>query len=362
MFKWIILALVLAVTSKNLHADELRLVENAPTSYVVVKGDTLWDISAKFLKDPWLWPKLWRINPEVENPHLIYPGDQLKLVYDASGQPMLVKGKPNFKLSPHIRTTLKDKMPIETISLETLAPFLNYDAVLSSLEVEASPYVLGGDKGHKNSMEGGKIYVTGDLEVGRSYAVYQKQEEIISPDSEEVLGYHARLVATGKAIHQGDMAQQQPSTIYVDNAIREIKAGYIVKKLDSEQMLPAFFTMQAANDNIAGQIIKSTNDVREFGKFEVVFIDKGHSAGVKQGDIFSISRKSPGVVETADGPVYTADASRWHRMATVTESDYDMPSEPIGKLMVFNVFEQVSMALVLKTHQPLRVLDTVASP
>lgn len=362
MLKWIILALFLAVTSKNLHADELRLVENAPTSYVVVKGDTLWDISAKFLKDPWLWPQLWRINPEVENPHLIYPGDQLKLVFDATGMPMLVKGKPSFKLSPHVRTTLKNKIPIETISLETLAPFLNYDTVLSTSEVNESPYVLGGDKGHKNSMEGGKIYINGDLVVGRSYAVYQKAEEISSPDTEEVLGYHARLVATGKVVRAGNMAEKQPSTLYVDNAIREIKAGYIVKPLNNEQLLPAFFTMQVADKDIAGKIIKSSNDIREFGKFEVVFIDKGNNDGVKQGDIFSISRKSPGVVETRDGPVYTSDASRWHRMANETESDYNMPAEPIGKLMVFNVFDRVSMALILRTQQPLRLQDIVTAP
>lgn len=362
MFRWIILALILVVTPKSLYADELRLAENAPASYIVVRGDTLWDISAKFLKDPWLWPKLWRINPEVENPHLIYPGDQLKLVYDATGQPMLVKGKPNFKLSPHIRTTLKDKAPIETISLETLAPFLNYDVVLTTREIEGSPYVLGGDKGHKNSMEGGKIYITGDLVVGRTYAVYQQEEEIVSPETEEVLGHHARLVATGKAIRQGNMAGKKPSTLYVDNAIREIKAGYIVKPLNNKQMLPSFFTMQAANAGLSGRIIKSTNDVREFGKFEVVYIDKGNVDGVKQGDIFSISRKSPGVVETGEGPVYAADASRWHRMANETESHYDMPSELIGKLMVFNVFEQVSMALVLRTQQPLRLQDVVASP
>lgn len=362
MFKWIILTLFAGLFCYHSYADELRLAENAPTSYVVVKGDTLWDISAKFLKDPWLWPKLWRFNPDIENPHLIYPGDQLKLVYDASGQPMLVKGKPSFKLSPKVRTTKKDKSPIETISLKTLAPFLNYDTVLSEQSINESPYVLGTNEGNKTSGEGVKLYVKGDLSVGQSYAVYQRDEPIISQQTQEIIGYHARLVASGKAIRQGDIANKKPATIYIDNAVREIRSGDIVKPINENQLLPAFFTMQAARSDIEGRIVKSTNDVREFGKLEVVFIDKGNQHGIRQGDILSIGRKSPGVVETGDKPVYTKDASRWHRLAAESESDYDMPVEPLGKMMVFKVFDTVSMALILKTQQPLRIDDIVTAP
>ena len=103
-----IFSMILAMTlSVSLLADELKIKPDAPKSYIVKKGDTLWDISGIFLNQPWLWPKLWRLNPEINNPHLIYPGDELRLVFDEQGQPMLVKGKPELKWSPKIRKQLK---------------------------------------------------------------------------------------------------------------------------------------------------------------------------------------------------------------------------------------------------------------
>ena len=362
MLKRITLTIFCLILPLSVIADELQLAQNAPKSYVVKKGDTLWDISAKFLQQPWLWPKLWRINPEIENPHLIYPGEALNLVFDEQGRPMLVKGKPAIKWSPKVRSSLKEQNPVETISLNVLSPFIKYDTVLSETEMASSPYVLGSDDGYKSSVDGVKLYVNGDLSVGKSYAVYQKAEAILSPVTEEVIGYHARLVGTGKAIRQGDKSNKSPATIYVEGAIREIRSGDIVKPVNEGQMLPSFFTMQAANDSINGSIIKASNGMREFGKLEVVFIDQGTSHGLKQGDVLSVNRLSPGIVETNEGPVYSKDASRWNRMANDSDSDYKMPEESIGNMMVFKVFEQVSMALILNSEKPLRLQDSVMAP
>lgn len=362
MLKKAVLTLITCLLPFSLLADELRLIENAPKSYVVVKGDTLWDISAKFLKDPWLWPKLWRINPEIENPHLIYPGDQLNLVFDEQGVPMLVKGKPRLKWSPKIRTTQKELNPVQTISLNILDPFVRYDMVLSQEQLDEKGYVIGSDEGQKSSLDGFKLYVNRDLELGRSYAIFRKGKEIVRPSDEQVLGYHAKLVGSGKATRRGDMSVKSPSTIYLESAIQEVRSGDVVVPIDDQQMLPSFFTMQPASNNIKGSIVQSSHDVREFGKLEVVFIDQGSQQGLNQGDILSVNRLSPGVVETKEGPVYTSDASRWNRMAASSNSDYQMPEETIGKVMVFKVFDQVSMALILRTTKPLRLMDSVATP
>ncbi len=257
-------------------ADELTLAQNAPKSYVVKKGDTLWDISAKFLQQPWLWPKLWRINPEIQNPHLIYPGDELNLVYDDQGQPMLVKGKPSLKWSPKARTSLKDLNPVETISLNVLSPFVKYDTIFSTSEVEGAPYVIGSDEGYKSSVVGFKTYVNGDLVNGDAYAIYQKDEEILSPETAEVIGYHARLIGTGKAIRAGDKAQKKPATLYLTGVVREVRAGAIVKPVNEGQLLPSFFTMQAAADSVRGKIVRSSNNNREFRKMR--FNKIGHLA------------------------------------------------------------------------------------
>ncbi len=362
MLKRVLLTIFSLILPWSGYADELKLAQNAPQSYVVKKGDTLWDISGKFLQQPWLWPKLWRINPDIENPHLIYPGDELKLVFDAQGQPMLVKGKPVLKWSPKVRTSLKEQNPVETISLNELAPFIKYDTIFTEAEIAEAPYLLGSDEGHKSSIDGFKLYINGDLQVGQSYGIYQKEEAILAADSESVLGYHARLIGVGKAIRAGDAANKTPATLHLKEALREIRSGAIVKPVNEGQLLPSFFTMQAADDNVRGKIVKSSNENREFGKYEVVFIDQGLESGIHQGDVLTVSRLSPGIVETKDGPVYTKDASRWNRLASESNSDFNMPEEAIGKIMVFKVFEQISMALILKSEKPLRLEDIVTAP
>lgn len=343
-------------------ADELTLNPDAPKSYIVKKGDTLWDISGIFLNQPWLWPKLWRLNPEINNPHLIYPGDELRLVFDKNGQPMLVKGKPELKWSPKIRTQLKDQNPISTLPLHVIAPFMRYDSIKSDEEISMLPYVIGSNEGHKSSIDGFKVYVNDDLVVGQSYAIYHKGTAIIDPKSSELLGYNIRLVGTGKAIHTGDISNRKPSTIYVDGAKREIRSGDFVAPVNDDQQYPSIFKMQAANSDVEGVIVTSANQVREFAKFDVVMINKGAQQAVQTGDVFTVNRKSPSVVQTSSGPQYTIDSSRWNKMSDMSPDNYDMPSEPIGEVMVFRVYETVSMALILHSDKPLRVLDGVVAP
>ena len=362
MLKKILLAIISCSLPMMLLADELTLQAGAPKSYVVKKGDTLWDISGIFLKQPWLWPKLWRINPEIENPHLIYPGDELRLVFDANGEPMLVKGKRQLKWSPSVRTTLKDGSPVTTLPLNVVAPFMRYDSIATQAQLDELPYVLGSDEGYKSSMDGFKVYVNQDLALGRPYAIYQKGEVIIDPETQEELGYHIILVGTGKVLRTGDMSAKKPSTVYLEGAKREIRSGDYVMPVNEDQMLPSYFTMQAADKSVRGSIIKSTTDVREFGKLEVVMINRGIANNIKLGDVLSISRKSPDVIETGDGPKYTKDSSRWNRLAAANNSDYDMPEEAIGKMMVFKTYDKVSMALILGSQKPLRLADIVTAP
>jgi len=120
--------------------------------------------------------------------------------------------------------------------------------------------------------------------------------------------------------------------------------------------------MQAANESIRGQIIKSISGHRVFGRQETVFINQGSQHGVRQGDVFSVNRKSPGIVESGGGPIYTTDASRWNRMASASDSDYLMPEEKVGKMMVYKVFDQLSMAIILHSTKPLRLQDSVTTP
>ena len=364
MFKKVIVMIISLLLPLLAYADELKLRDGAPKSYVVKKGDTLWDISGIYLKQPWLWPKLLRLNPEVSNPHLIYPGDEIRLVYGENGEPMLVKsnGKPQLKWSPQSRTTLKDQSPISTLPLHVVAPFIRYDSILTNEQLDNLPYVIGSDHGNVSSLDGAKVYVNGDLSKGKSYAIYLKGDEILDPETEKPLGYHLVLVGSGKALRSGNMAEKVPSTIYLEGAVREVRPNAIVLPVNDGQLYPSYFTMQAADPMIKGSIIKATSDNREFGKFEVVMINKGAQDAVKQGDVLTIKRKSPAVVETENGPVYTTDTSKWYKIGGDDTSDYKMPEEPIGQMMVFRVYDQVSMALILKTQKPLRLADSVSAP
>jgi hypothetical protein len=362
MLKKVILTAFFLILSSKALADEIKLTENAPSSYVVKKGDTLWDISALFLKEPWLWPKLWRMNSEINNPHLIYPGDELRLVYDKLGQPMIVKGKPRLKWSPKVRTSLKNLTPINTIAFNSIDTYIKYDSIFSPQQLGSLPYVLGGHQGYNLNVNGAKLYVNGDLVVGNSYVIYQKEEPILDTETDAIIGYYATLVGSGKSVANGDSKANIPATLQLLQTTREIRAGDVVVEVSQSQYFPSFFTMQSAATGLQGKIIKAISGNREFAKQEVVFINLGKRDGLKQGDLLSVNSNSPEIVETSSGPAYAVDTSYWSRLLSSGDSQYNIPTERVGKIMVYNVFEQYSMALILHSDKPLKLQDSVATP
>ncbi len=366
MLKKIILTLSLFACSLISLAEQLNINDDAPKTYVVVKGDTLWEISAVFLEQPWLWPKLWRSNPEINNPHLIYPGDIITLVLDERGVPMLVlesaKAKASYKWSPKTRQKNKDDMAIRLLPLEVIAPFIKYDHLFSAEQLEKLPYVIGSDEGYRSSINGFKVYVNKNLLLAQTYAIYNKGEEIIDPETAESLGFYVDLVATGQALRTGNHSKNEPATLKVSTAKREIRSGDFVVPVHEGQMFPSVFTMKAADKSLRGAIIKATSNGREFGKLEVVMINRGTIHQVTVGDVMAIKRLSPGVIETSTGPKYTVETSRWNRLLTSDGSNYKMLEEIVGELMVFKVYQQASMALILRTEKPARLQDMVTAP
>lgn len=367
MLKKTILILTFCVCSINSLAGELKINDNAPKTHVVVKGDTLWDISALFLEQPWLWPKLWRLNPEINNPHLIYPGDIIKLVFDEKGEPMLVlesaKAKASYKWSPKIRQKNKTDTAIRLLPLEVIAPLIKYDHLFSAEQLEELPHVIGSDEGYKSSINGFKVYVNEALDLAKTYAIYNKGEELIDPETSKSIGFHVDLVATGQALRTGNDSENEPATLKISTAKREIRSGDFVVPVHEGQMFPSVFTMKAADKSLRGSIIKASSNGREFGKLEVVIVNRGSEHQITIGDVMAIKRLSPGVVNTSTGPEYTAETSRWNRLLTSYDgSDYKMPEERLGELMVFKVYPQASMGLILRTEKPARLQDVVTAP
>jgi hypothetical protein len=364
MLRKIILTLSLFAYSLISFSEPLKINNDAPMTHVVVKGDTLWDISAIFLEQPWLWPKLWRLNPEINNPHLIYPGDIITLVFDQKGQPMLVlkSVKASYKWSPKIRKKSKNGQAITLLPLEVIAPFIKYDHLFSAEQLENLPYVIGNDEGYKSSVNGFNVYVNKELGLASTYAIYTKGEEVIDPETGNSLGFYVDLVATGQALRIGNQSETEPATLKISTAKREIRPGNFVVPVHDGQMFPSVFTMKAANKSLRGSIIKASSNGNKFGKLEVVMINRGTKHQVTVGDVMAIKRLSPGIVDTDRGPEYTVETSRWNRLLASDGSDYKMPEELLGELMVFKVYQQASMALILRTEKPARLQDAVTAP
>jgi hypothetical protein len=277
------LILSLAITFPVL-ADTVQLRDNAPDRHVVVKGDTLWDISAKFLKTPWKWPDLWRTNKDgIKNPHLIYPGDVIILVMTPEG-PKLTKLE-TVKLGPRVLSEpLRSRADaIPAIPPEAIAPFIAQAGVVEPERFTILPRILGADDDRTLMMVGDTIYATpGDLATKNWYIV-RPGADLIDPETGKSLGQ--------EAIHVGDattLAQGMPQTLKIERATMEIAKG--------DHLLPAAPTdlagmvPRAPDTPIEGKIISAYGGVSATARYHTVVLNKGRSDGLAEGHVLAIYR------------------------------------------------------------------------
>ncbi len=372
MIKQLTVAVLALATVFPSLADVLTVKEDAPKTYVVEKGDTLWDISAIYLDQPWLWPKLWRMNPQIDNPHLIYPGDQLTLVYDAEGRPMLVVNQKFKKLSPKGRKTLKKGDAIPTLPLEVIRPYLTFEQILDADKMDQYPYILGANENVILSTQNHIAYVKGNLERSSYYAMYRKGDPYIDPtDDDKVLGYEAILVGTARAFRSGDIANGEPASVRIVSTEREIRQGDFLMPAIEGQSLPASFLIRRPDEAVAGNIIGSTSKMREFSKLEVVVLNLGSEDNLKAGHMLDIRRQSPTVINGDGKPRYIEDSSSLDKVMASMGDWFDedqnadsnvwkMPKEKIGEVMIIKTYEQMSYGMIMKTQRPIRVGDNVS--
>ena len=349
-------------------ADVLTIKKDAPKQYVVKKGDTLWDISGIYLNEPWLWPELWQMNPQIDNPHLIYPGDALTLIYDADGNPRLVINKAYRKLSPQGRITPKGKNAVTTLPLELIKPYLTYEQIINSDEIDAKPYVLGANQNTKTQTLGHILYINGNLKLNQAYAIYHKGEPYTDPNTQEVLANRAHYVGVARIFRQGDVENGVPSSARVESVKREIKQGDFLLPLSEGQMLPAYFNMHRPEQPIEGSVIASPSHHREFSTMDIVVLNLGSDQQLEVGHVLDIERQSPSVIDGQRGPRYPEDSSQFEKLVAdtkealgiepdVNSKAWTMPKEKVGELIVFKVYDKVSYALITKNQHPIRVGD-----
>ncbi|MFI3154640.1 MAG: LysM domain-containing protein [Methylococcaceae bacterium] len=356
--------------SLNASADEIQINPSHPDQYTVVQGDTLWDISGKFLKHAWQWPELWSRNAQIKNPNLIYPGDtlyfsmvdgkpQLSLSRSELPQPANPNtscvlqeeeykyGRKDFAVSadgkvlPCIRET-KLQQAIRLIPTETIASYLSSPKVLNEDELSSAPYVVDFAGEHLVVGAGDRVYVRSITEQKNlSYTIYRPGNAYISPESEEILGYEAQYIADALLQKTGD-----PATLAIVKSVREIRTGDRIMP-NVEQEIALNYFPRPPEQSITGSIISVLGGVSQIGQYNVVVIDKGAADGLLVGHELNIYQR---------GKIITDSYS------PIKNDTVNLPDEVAGTLMVFRPFERVSYALVMKATQALHVLDKVRTP
>ncbi len=327
--------------------EPLVLKPDYPERYTVVRGDTLWDISERFLRDPWRWPELWQNNPQVVNPHLIYPGDVLAL-HMVDGRPTMYveRGEmgrralsryPTVKLNPRVREESLDRA-IPAIPLDAISQFLSRPQAITAEQLEAAPYIVATTDEHLLAAAGFKVYARGltDPEA-TNYSVVRPGREFKNREG-EVLGYEAVYLADGTVINYGD-----PATIRLVRSEREVFKGDRML-VGEDRMFMQNFYPHAPEVDIEGRIIAVMNGVSRVGQFAVVVLDLGRQEGLEQGHILAVRQVGENVRDTVAGELIS------------------LPTEKAGTAMVFRVFERVSYAIIMQATRSIRRWDMVTNP
>lgn len=321
-------------------ADSPTLKATHPDSYVVQKGDTLWDISERFLLAPWRWPEIWQVNPQIRNPHLIYPGDEIELSY-VNGKPRLsLKRGSLVKLSPRIREADLDNA-IPSIPISAIQPFLSRPYVLDSAALD-SPYIVSFGQDHIVGSSNVKAYVRSLTEAQPiHFDVVRPGKEYRDADTNELLGYEGLYVGSAELQKTGD-----PATVMLKNMELEYILGdrLVPETLDTTE---SNFIPKAPVQPISGSIIAVLNGVSQIGQYNIVVLDRGKRDGLSAGDVLSINRRGPVIRDTVSKTLGTK---------------VKLPDEPAGLLMVFRTFDRVSFGLVMKATDAINVGDHVVNP
>ncbi len=395
MISKIILSITLAVLMVGVvAAQEVSLRSDHPDEYVVVKGDTLWGISGKFLDKPWQWPAIWQANPQIENPHLIYPGDVVSLVY-VDGVPQLRlsrggddPGRANapgtVRLSPKVRVVGSDD-PINAIPLEAIQPFLRDVRILSPAEFAGLPYILANEDQHISATVTDISYARGlNAEVGTEWAVvrllsiYDRLEEdgpirrVLPQQNWKVVPDvdNPNLSIWGETL-PGDRRPKHPVSYEMVEVSRvrvtqtgeisvlkiledrtSVRAGDFILPIDTMGYQATFFPHAMSNMPSNLEILATKDSLYGVGQNQIVSLSGGTAQGLEPGQVFSVYRPGPDVKDRT-GYRYGSFA----KAATV-----ELPAEFHALVMVFRTFENISYAMVMSGDDAVRPFDQLRPP
>ena len=327
------------------------LKPSAPKSYVVRRGDTLWGIANSFLRDPWLWPEIWYLNPDIHNPHRIYPGDTVRLALRGDGRTALevVRGGGGAatRLEPMLRSVPLEG-PIATIPYSMIAAFLSRPGVLTGDEVKAAPYIVALRDDHQIAGAGHDLYVKKlDGEAGARYSVMHVDEPLLDPQSGRKLGYLAIYTGTAQLTRPGIVARAT-----LTDSARETLQGDVLVAEDNSPT--SDFAPHAPARPVDGSIIAVVNNVLLAGQYDVVAINRGSQDGLERGSVLTVNLAGEQVddfcAKIEGESTCWAHHTQW------------LPDESSGTLLVFKTYERMSYALILSDIVPINIGDRVRNP
>jgi hypothetical protein len=323
---------------------------NAPDSYVVKRGDTLWGIAKVFLRDPWFWPEIWQVNPKIQNPHLIYPGDTLRLVYIEGRPTIMLQRGDAARVEPRVRS-----QPLEgavtSIPYEAIAAFMSKPSVLTREQIQGAPYVLATRDMHVAMADGDTVYARGfsaPAELGTHYNIVRVGDALRDPDDNRIVGYDGIFTGAGHITRSGD-----PATLIMTESARETEAG---DKLFAGGIdVPLDFIPSAPKTITSGRIMSVSNGVTVIGQYEVVVINRGATDGLAPGNVLAVFQAGNVVPDTANKGFLNG-------MTRLGAKHVRLPDERSGTFMVFKTFEHLSYGLIMEATDIIHVGDRVENP
>ncbi|HEY9035849.1 MAG TPA: LysM peptidoglycan-binding domain-containing protein [Pseudomonadales bacterium] len=343
MNKMLVGFVALCLCSLAALADTVALKDGHPDTYTVQKGDTLWAISGRFLQDPWLWSEIWDVNPEIENPHLIYPGDVIRLVWK-DGQPRLTvtrgEGSRTIKLGPQVRVEPIDTA-IPAIPLDKISVWLHRNRIIDISALEQAPYVVSTENAGIVAGAGSKVYVKGALDEtsGRVYGIYRQGDGFRDPETNEPLGVEIDAIAVG---YRQATSDDGISTLAINESNGEVRIGDQV--LSEDKPWESLFMPSRPSEQVTGTILSVDSGVAQVGIYSMVLINRGEREGLKPGTVLAVYNRGKTIKDIISKEMVT------------------LPDERAGLMMVVRSFEKASYGIILAAQQSMRVGDVVKNP
>jgi hypothetical protein len=339
-------------TSTVMAASPVELKPTAPRSYVVQRGDTLWGISNMFLRNPWQWPEIWYVNPQIHNPHRIYPGDTVRLALGTNGRTVLqiVPGpaaRAAARLEPMLRSTALDA-PIDAIPYGVIASFISHPDVLTHDQIARAPYIVALGEDHDIAGTGHEIYVRQlQADAGARFSVMHIDEPLVDPESGRHLGYVAIYTGTAEITRPGPVAEA-----VLTGSARETLQGDVL--VPQERTSTQDFIPHTPSQPVAGQIIDVVDNVQLAGQYQVVVLNRGSDAGLDRGSVLTVDQEAMRVPDRC--------ANINGRSTCLIRRSVTLPTDPAATVLVFRSYPRLSYALIMSDTVPVQVGDHVRSP